>query len=63
MKKMLLGICGVLCFMGVLASVAAPVLAALPECVDHGQTCIIGGTSCCGAADTCSGKFPNTTCQ
>lgn len=36
---------------------------ALPQCVDHGQTCVIGGTPCCDATDTCSGKFPNTYCQ
>ena len=37
--------------------------ASLPDCVDHGQTCVIGGTPCCDATDTCSGKFPNTYCQ
>ena len=37
-------------------------LAALPECVDEGYACILGGTPCCGT-NTCKGKFPNTTCQ
>ncbi len=37
-------------------------LAALPQCVDPGQTCVIGGTPCCGS-NTCKGEFPNTTCQ
>lgn len=39
------------------------VIAALPNCVDSGGTCVIGGTRCCNAAETCKGKFPNTTCQ
>ncbi len=59
MKKFLV----VISFFCIFGSVATPIFAALPECVDHGQTCVIGGTSCCGAADTCSGKFPNTICQ
>ena len=59
MKKLLLVICFALCLAGVISLV----FAALPECVDHGQTCVIGGTPCCNATDTCSGKFPNTICQ
>lgn len=59
MKKFVI----VVFLLGLLVAAVAPLFAALPECVDHGQTCIIGGTPCCGAADTCSGKFPNTTCQ
>lgn len=37
-------------------------VAELPQCVELGHTCVIGGTRCCGTA-TCKGKFPNTTCQ
>jgi hypothetical protein len=37
--------------------------AALPECVDDGQPCVIGGTPCCNEASSCSGTFPNTICQ
>jgi|GEM_PF-2358544 len=38
-------------------------VAQLPQCVEDGQTCVIGGTPCCNSAATCRGKFPNTTCQ
>lgn len=31
-------------------------------CIDQGQTCVLGGTPCCGTL-TCKGKFPNTYCQ
>ena len=33
------------------------------QCIDHGQTCTINGTPCCQSTDSCTGKFPNTTCQ
>ena len=39
-------------------------LAALPECVDHDQTCVLNGTECCDYPQyKCQGTFPNTTCQ
>ena len=43
---------------------AAPsVFAALPECVEDGAPCVLGGTSCCGATSSCEGDFPNTVCK
>jgi len=36
---------------------------ALPECVDTGQPCTVGGTPCCDSTKSCTGKFPNTYCQ
>jgi len=36
---------------------------ALPECVDTGQPCTVGGTRCCDSTKSCKGKFPNTYCQ
>jgi hypothetical protein len=56
----LLAFAGILVLLYLTAPMAS---AALPECVDHGQTCVIGGTPCCNADDDCKGKFPNTTCQ
>ena len=38
-------------------------VAQLPQCVPDGQPCVKGGTPCCNSTSTCSGKFPNTTCQ
>ena len=43
--------------------------AALLECIDCGQPCVINGTPCCpGTEDdhcwgVCEGQFPNTYCQ
>lgn len=41
--------------------------AALPECVDRGQPCVVNGTPCCFDPDendpcfgVCEGTFPNT---
>jgi len=33
------------------------------SCIAHGGTCVINGTPCCNASDSCKGPFPNTTCQ
>jgi len=59
MKKILFTVCFVFC----LAGITGTAVAALPQCVEHNQTCVIGGTPCCLDTDTCSGKFPNTICQ
>lgn len=40
-----------------------PQLVQLPQCVQDGQPCVIGGTPCCNSASKCSGRFPNTICQ
>jgi hypothetical protein len=33
------------------------------SCIAHGGTCVINGTPCCNATDSCKGTFPNTYCQ
>jgi hypothetical protein len=33
------------------------------QCIEHGQACVLNGTPCCNAADSCKGTFPNTYCQ
>jgi uncharacterized protein (UPF0333 family) len=33
------------------------------SCIAHNGTCVINGTPCCNATDSCKGPFPNTTCQ
>jgi hypothetical protein len=33
------------------------------SCIAHGGTCVINGTPCCNAGDSCKGTFPNTYCQ
>jgi hypothetical protein len=33
------------------------------SCIAHGGTCVINGTPCCNATDSCRGTFPNTYCQ
>lgn len=33
------------------------------SCIAHNGTCVINGTPCCNATDSCKGTFPNTTCQ
>jgi len=62
MKQISLFIIGLFLFSNIFLT-SSTVLAALPQCVDSGQTCVIGGTKCCKATESCTGKFPNTYCQ
>jgi len=62
MNRLIIFVIGVLMFSNIVFS-SPTLFAALPQCVDSGGTCVIGGTACCVATESCSGTFPNTTCQ